>query len=486
MMNGVQTLIAGMTTQATAAGTMQGGASGGAEQAANGSAFAALVASLLGGEAMPAKAQELSILSLFAGGTSESVETTEGATDEEAALEAVLSQLAAWIGSLSPELQQKIAADPKVAEWMSMTEAELAMSNGDGLSTMIRSGAEDEPATTANAEQKPLSELLDRLIRSLDAEADQPYLAAAAKQASVVVAHAAAALETLEAGSIPGLPGARTTNSPNGAETNAKAQTTAPSEIASLLSKSNGKIETNAATKPEPSNANARWSHLSAMQAKSVLVRVASAETPPTTIAVESGVATASESASNGTEGMPTSNLSDAVKGAQAIAAKSPEAAPRMPLAEAAERLNEWVLKQSSIGGNLKAETVLKLMPEHLGQVEVKLTMTNGQLTASITTESLMAKEALESNLAALRSSLQNQGVTVERLVVSQQQPSGFQSGMFQEGRQQRQPAGRDGARDERGQGKEDAEDWAEVLSVSAEQEAAALDNYGTSFRAEA
>jgi len=486
MMSGVQTLFAGMTAQVAAVGTAQGAASG-SGPAANGSAFAALVASLLGGEAMPAMAQSMPMLGLFASGTQTAVETTEGAADEEAALEAALEQLAAWIGSLSAELQQKLAADPKVAEWMAMANAELEMAAGGELAkpnvgVLPASAAETE----AQEDRKPLSELLDRLIRALDADADQPYLAAVAKQATMTIAQAVVALEAIEAGSIPGVSASGGSKSTNGAEPVAKANGVATSEVTSILSKTNGTVETTS-PKSEAPNANARWSHLTAMQAKTALVRVTGAESmqATSTVAVEAGAMSA-ETASNETNVSLTSNLSDAIKTAQTEAAKGTEATPRMPLTEAAEKLNEWVLKQSATGGSLKAETVLKLMPEHLGQVEVKLTMTNGQLTAAITTESAMAKEALESNLATLRSSLQSQGVTVERLVVSQQQPSGFQSGMFQEGRQQRQPAGRDGAREERGRKNESAEDWADVLSVSAEQEAAALDNYGTSFRAEA
>jgi flagellar hook-length control protein FliK len=474
-----------MTAQATTGGTTQGGTSLGGQAAGN-SAFAALVASLLGGDAMPATAQGMSALGLFAIGMQGAVETTEGVANDEAALEAALEQLAAWIGSLSAELQQKLAADPKVAEWMAMANAELEMSAGaESASTNVAVLPELATETEADEERKPLSELLDRLIRALDGETDQPFLAVVAKQATMVFAQAVVALEAVEAGSIPGaaVPGA--SKSTNGAEPVAKGSAGASSELASLLSKTNGTVDTTAESKSEAPNANARWSHLTAMQAKTALVRVSGAETTQSTIAVEV-VAKSAESATNESNVSVTSNFADAVKSAQTEAAKGAEAAPRMPLAEAAEKLNDWVLKQSATGGNLKAETVLKLMPEHLGQVEVKLTMTNGQLTAAITTESAMAKEALESNLATLRSSLQSQGVTVERLVVSQQQPSGFQSGMFQEGRQQRQSTGRDGAREERGRKNEGAEDWAEALAVSAEQEAAALDNYGTSFRAEA
>ncbi|WP_309121285.1 flagellar hook-length control protein FliK [Paenibacillus sp.] len=436
MMNGVQTLFAGMTTQSMPNGLAQAGM----EQTANGSAFAALVASLLGGDAMPAMAQETTLFGLLTGATLGTAETAEGATDEES-LEAALEQLAAWIGSLSAEQQQKLAADPKVAEWMAMTDAELTMSGHPAAGLPME----------AQEDGKPLSVLFARLLEVLKSNETQPFLAAAAKQAKEVITSAV------------------------------------ESDIANLLTKTNGTVETEAQPKAETPNANVRWSHFTAMQAKTVLVRVTGAETNATTATAVDTAAKGGEPMAGETNGLLHSNAVEAAKAAtQAEAAKGTEAAPRMPLAEATERLNEWVLKHSATSGSLKAETVLKLMPEHLGQVEVKLSIANGQLTAAITTESAMAKEALESNLATLRSSLQSQGVTIERLVVSQQQPSGFQSGMFQEGRQQRQPAERDGARGERGDKEQEAEDWAEALAVNAGADAVERGNYGSSFRAQA
>lgn len=80
-------------------------------------------------------------------------------------------------------------------------------------------------------------------------------------------------------------------------------------------------------------------------------------------------------------------------------------------------------------------EAKISLFPQHLGHVEVKLTMQNGMLVAQFMADSLSGKEMLESQLAQLRATLQSQGIQVEKLEVSQSQ--GFQSGMFQEGRQQ-------------------------------------------------
>jgi len=67
------------------------------------------------------------------------------------------------------------------------------------------------------------------------------------------------------------------------------------------------------------------------------------------------------------------------------------------------------------------AEAKISLVPEHLGQVEIKLTMHNGQLTAQIVTETATGREALEQQLGALRNALQAHGIQVERLEITQQ-----------------------------------------------------------------
>jgi flagellar hook-length control protein FliK len=66
-------------------------------------------------------------------------------------------------------------------------------------------------------------------------------------------------------------------------------------------------------------------------------------------------------------------------------------------------------------------EAKISLVPEHLGQVDIKLSMHNGQLTAQIVTETAAGREALEQQLGVLRSALQAQGIQVEKLEITQQ-----------------------------------------------------------------
>lgn len=61
----------------------------------------------------------------------------------------------------------------------------------------------------------------------------------------------------------------------------------------------------------------------------------------------------------------------------------------------------------------------LQLNPEHLGRVNLTITEKEGMMTAQFTTQTEIAKEAIESQMAALRESLQNQGIKVEAIEVT-------------------------------------------------------------------
>ncbi|OMF36805.1 hypothetical protein BK133_09190 [Paenibacillus sp. FSL H8-0548] len=68
------------------------------------------------------------------------------------------------------------------------------------------------------------------------------------------------------------------------------------------------------------------------------------------------------------------------------------------------------------------SEAKLMLFPEHLGQVDVRITMQNGLLTAIFQTDTAMAKDMLDNQMAQLRAALQAQGLMVDKLEVSQGQ----------------------------------------------------------------
>lgn len=65
------------------------------------------------------------------------------------------------------------------------------------------------------------------------------------------------------------------------------------------------------------------------------------------------------------------------------------------------------------------SEARLMLFPEHMGQVDVRISMQNGVLTAVFQTDTAVAKDMLDNQMAQLRASLQAQGLNVEKLEVT-------------------------------------------------------------------
>ena len=96
------------------------------------------------------------------------------------------------------------------------------------------------------------------------------------------------------------------------------------------------------------------------------------------------------------------------------------------------------------------SEARILLVPEHLGEVAVRITLQNGQLTAQFVTENSAAKELIENQLVMLRGVLQSQGIQVERLEVTQG-TAAAQSQLFQDQRQRGGQERHEGGRGKRG-----------------------------------
>lgn len=112
------------------------------------------------------------------------------------------------------------------------------------------------------------------------------------------------------------------------------------------------------------------------------------------------------------------------------------EAAP-VPVQQFAREMNSF------IGGKLEivrkggvAEATITLFPENLGQVDVKITMHNGNLVAQFLTQHAGTKDLLEQQMSQLRLALQSQGLQVERLEVSQNSSSPQSQWTGQQGQQ--------------------------------------------------
>lgn len=98
--------------------------------------------------------------------------------------------------------------------------------------------------------------------------------------------------------------------------------------------------------------------------------------------------------------------------------------------------MTRFIVKQMSFAKlHGMSEAKISLYPEHLGQVDVKITLQNGQLVASFVTERAAARELLENQMVQLRAALQAQGLQVEKLEVTHNE--NLSSQLFQEQRQQ-------------------------------------------------
>lgn len=109
--------------------------------------------------------------------------------------------------------------------------------------------------------------------------------------------------------------------------------------------------------------------------------------------------------------------------------------APTVPVEKFGQEMSGFLVsKFDIIKANGISEAKISLFPEHLGQVDVKITMQNGLLTAQFVTEHAFAKESLEAQMALLRQALQSQGLQVNKLEVTQN--TALSSHMYQDGRQ--------------------------------------------------
>lgn len=110
-----------------------------------------------------------------------------------------------------------------------------------------------------------------------------------------------------------------------------------------------------------------------------------------------------------------------------------------------------------------KSEAVIRLRPQELGQVEMKVTVEDNKVTVKFTAENQAVRAAITENIAELKKSLSELGLDVENVLVNL-------AGQFQNGEQpeeQEQGAPQSGRRRGRGGVDEidaDAEEFSEVL----------------------
>lgn len=104
-----------------------------------------------------------------------------------------------------------------------------------------------------------------------------------------------------------------------------------------------------------------------------------------------------------------------------------------IPVQQFSKEMSEFVVSKFEIVKQQgMTEAVISLRPQHLGQLDVQLSMQNGHLVAKFMTEHAGAKDLLEQQMTQLRAVLQAQGIQVERLEVTQN--TSLSSHMYQDG----------------------------------------------------
>src|SRR5690606_34854793 len=86
-----------------------------------------------------------------------------------------------------------------------------------------------------------------------------------------------------------------------------------------------------------------------------------------------------------------------------------------------AEEMSRMLMRMDTFRGEGMSAVKIKLVPDHLGQLDVRLKWQNGQLTAQFIADRLSGKELIESQVSLLRIALQNQGIQVEKIEVTHQ-----------------------------------------------------------------
>ncbi len=152
----------------------------------------------------------------------------------------------------------------------------------------------------------------------------------------------------------------------------------------------------------------------------------------------------------------------------------------QVPVQQFAEQIEKFLVKQFQLTqGNGVSEAKLSLTPEHLGQVDIRIVMQNGQVTAHFMTENAMARDLLENQMSQLRTALSGQGLQVDRLEVVQQPSSSASTSFMQQEHRQSNSGSGNGSN---GQGKGDYEDPA-VFAAELERNSSLKEfGYGSSL----
>jgi flagellar hook-length control protein FliK len=148
-------------------------------------------------------------------------------------------------------------------------------------------------------------------------------------------------------------------------------------------------------------------------------------------------VVTAEEVTDSDSQPAWTMLRNDAMTTSDSNLVKAPVPA-HVPVQQFAQQMEKLLVKQFQLTqGNGTTEAKITLNPEHLGQVDIRIIMQNGLVTAQFMTENGMARDLLDTQMSQLRLALQGQGLQVDRLEVVQQSSGASNASFLQQDHRQ-------------------------------------------------
>lgn len=111
-------------------------------------------------------------------------------------------------------------------------------------------------------------------------------------------------------------------------------------------------------------------------------------------------------------------NTAQTVTSAPVLPVKAADAVSTAGKTQGARIMGQIVEKATILNFPSSTETRITLSPESLGTVDIKLSMTDANVKASIMVESHAVKQVVEQNLDQLKTSLHQQGIMVEEMSV--------------------------------------------------------------------
>jgi flagellar hook-length control protein FliK len=153
------------------------------------------------------------------------------------------------------------------------------------------------------------------------------------------------------------------------------------------------------------------------------------------------GQALAARAAALFAPGLALTQTADGTLTLMPVMAASALAQSSAAQAENLERLVQTM--HVMVKGNVSEATV-RLRPEHLGEVSVAIRVEGKAVTATVTAEAASVREWLQSHEEALRTGLQQQGLTLDRLIVQREARQERREQQHQEARRSRPRRGQD------------------------------------------